>query len=153
VAITPAICEELVFRGVLLHGFGTRMSAWSSIATSALVFGAFHLSTETVIRFLPTAWLGLLFGYVAWHSRSIVTSMLMHLVNNGAVVLLLAAPALHARFGDGAPPWPLLAVAPLLLIAGLRLLPRRIPRAPAVPPADRRRAARNATVSDLESRR
>jgi sodium transport system permease protein len=125
VAVTPAICEELVFRGVLLHSFASRMPAWGAIAASALVFGAFHLSTETVIRFLPTLWLGLLFGYVAWHSRSIVTSMLMHLVNNGAVVLLLASPALQARFGDGAPPWPALALAPLLLLAGLRLLPRR----------------------------
>jgi sodium transport system permease protein len=125
IAVTPAICEELVFRGVLLQGLGTRLPPWGTIAASALVFAAFHLSTETVIRFLPTLWLGLLFGYVVWRTRSIATSMLMHAFNNGAVVLLLASPALQARFGDGAPPWPVLALAPLLLLAGLRLLPRR----------------------------
>ena len=124
IALTPAICEELVFRGVLLHGFGTRLPAWGSIAASALVFGAFHLSSETAIRFLPTLWLGLLFGYAVWRTRSIAVSMLMHLLNNASVVLLLAIPALGGRFADPSvpPPWLLLLAAPLLLGAGYRLL-------------------------------
>jgi hypothetical protein len=65
---------------------------WRAVLVSALVFGAFHLSFETAIRFLPTAWLGLVLGYVVWHTRSIFTGMLMHLVNNATVVLLLSTP-------------------------------------------------------------
>jgi hypothetical protein len=61
--------------------------------------------------------------------------MLMHLVNNAAVVVLVSSPWLRERFSDpsGQPPWLLVAVAPLLLWAGLRLLPRR---GDAVGPAD-----------------
>jgi sodium transport system permease protein len=130
VAVTPAICEELVFRGVLLQGFGSRLPMWGSIAASALIFGAFHLSFETAMRFLPTAWLGLLLGYTVWHSRSIFTGMLMHLVNNGFIVVLLYLPALQQRLLDpaGQPPWLVVAVAPAVLYAGLRLLPRRSER-------------------------
>jgi sodium transport system permease protein len=126
-AVTPAICEELAFRGVVLHGFGARGGMWVAVLGSALIFGAFHLSTETVIRFLPTAWLGLLLGYVVWHSRSIFTGMLMHLLNNGLVIVLLWLPGMQERFAaPGAPPpWLFVVLAPVALFAGVRLLPRR----------------------------
>ncbi|HEX7243731.1 MAG TPA: CPBP family intramembrane glutamic endopeptidase, partial [Longimicrobiaceae bacterium] len=103
--------------------------AWRAVGVSALVFGAFHLSFETAIRFLPTAWLGLLIGTVAWRTRSVFPGMLMHLANNGLAVLVVSVPALRARLvtPEGEPWWPLVAVAPLLLAAGLRLLPRRAP--------------------------
>ncbi|HEV2146902.1 MAG TPA: ABC transporter permease subunit/CPBP intramembrane protease [Longimicrobiaceae bacterium] len=126
VAVTPAVCEELVFRGVLLQGLGREMRMWRAVGTSALVFGAFHLSFETAIRFLPTAWLGLLIGYVVWHTRSVFAGMLMHFANNGLAVAAMSVPALRTRLvSDGEPVWPLVAAAPLLLWAGFRLLPRR----------------------------
>jgi sodium transport system permease protein len=127
VALLPAVCEELVFRGVLLQAFERTGRMWRAVLVSALVFGAFHLSFETAIRFLPTAFLGVLLAYVVWQTRSIFTGMLMHLVNNAAVVLLVSTPALRERFADasGQPPWLLVAVAPFVLWAGLQLLPRR----------------------------
>jgi sodium transport system permease protein len=136
VALTPAICEELVFRGVLLQSLGRSASMWKAVLFSALVFGAFHLSFETAIRFLPTAFLGLLLGYVVWHTRSLYTGMLMHLVNNAMVVVLVSTPALRERFADlsGQPPWLIVALAPFLLWAGLRLLPRREESEPAPGP-------------------
>jgi sodium transport system permease protein len=126
VAVTPAICEELVFRGVLLQGL-SRTRMWRAVLVSALVFGAFHLSFETAIRFLPTAWLGLVLGWVVWHTRSLFTGMMMHLVNNSVVVILISTPALRDRFSDpsGQPPWLLVALGPLLLWMGARMLPRR----------------------------
>jgi sodium transport system permease protein len=126
-ALTPAICEELVFRGVLLHAFGTRLGAAGAIGASALVFGAFHLSSISAIRFLPTAWLGLLLAVVVWRTRSIVPAMIMHLLNNATVLILIATPALHQRFdaGGGQPPWLLVGIAPFLLVAGWLALPAR----------------------------
>ncbi len=131
-ALVPAVCEELVFRGVLLQGL-SRSSRWRAVLLSALIFGAFHLSFETAMRFLPTAFLGVLLGYVVWQTRSIFPGMVMHLVNNAVVVLLISTPALRDGLADpsGQPPWLLVAFAPLVLWTGLRLLPRRPDPAPA----------------------
>jgi sodium transport system permease protein len=123
VAVTPAICEEVVFRGVLLQGT-RRLGATTAILLNAAVFGAFHLSFETVYRFLPTFWLGLLLATVAWHTRSLWVVMVMHGVNNGIVVLLAALPWLRERMGDpeAAPPLLLVPIGVALLIGGMRLL-------------------------------
>jgi sodium transport system permease protein len=124
VALTPAICEELVFRGVLLNGLRSRLGMIAAVIGSAAIFAAFHLSFETAVRFLPTFWLGLLLAYVAWNTRSIFPAMLMHFVNNGVVVVLVSTTALRESFADptGQPPWLLVLVAPLLLVLGVRML-------------------------------
>ena len=127
IAVTPAICEELVFRGVLLQGLARELPMRRAVVGSAVIFGAFHLSFETVIRFLPTAWLGLLMGYVVWHTRSLYTSMLMHFLANGAAVVLVSTTGLQAYiFGPtGTPRWLAVGGAGIALAAGLYLLPRR----------------------------
>jgi membrane protease YdiL (CAAX protease family) len=127
VAVTPAVCEEAVFRGVLFQGLAREERMWRTVVLSALVFGAFHLSGETAIRFLPTAWIGVLMGIVVWRTRSIFSSMLMHFVNNGFAVVVVSRPEVrHALMSDaGEPNWWLVALAPLALAAGLWLLPRR----------------------------
>jgi len=127
VAVTPAVCEEAVFRGVLFQGLAREERMWRTVVVSALVFGAFHLSGETAIRFLPTAWIGVLMGIVVWRTRSIFSSMLMHFVNNGFAVVVVSRPELRRALmsAAGEPNWWLVALAPLALAAGLWLLPRR----------------------------
>jgi sodium transport system permease protein len=127
VAVTPAVCEEVVFRGVLFQGLTREERMWHAVLASALVFGAFHLSGETAIRFLPTAWIGVLMGIVVWRTRSIFCSMLMHFVNNGLAVVVVSRPEVrHLVMSDaGEPNWWLVALAPLALAAGVWLLPRR----------------------------
>lgn len=127
VGILPGICEELVFRGFLFRALARRSGQWTTIVITALVFGAFHLSVETAIRLLPTAWLGIVMGYVAWHSRSTIATMVMHLVNNALAVVIVSTPTLRGWiFADGMTPhWSVLAAAPILLAAGVVLLPRR----------------------------
>jgi membrane protease YdiL (CAAX protease family) len=67
-------------------------------------------------------------GYVAWHSRSIFASMLMHFANNAFVVLLLWQPGVRrAVLSGGSLSWPLVAGGVVLLSAGIWLLPRRLP--------------------------
>lgn len=127
IAVTPAVCEELVFRGILLQGLSRELPMARAVVGSAIIFGAYHLSYETVIRFLPTAWLGLLLGYVAWNTRSIYPSILMHAINNGAILLLVASTDLQAYLvgPEGEPKWIALPFALVVLAAGVRLLPRR----------------------------
>jgi sodium transport system permease protein len=126
VAFTPAVCEELVFRGVLLQSLRREMGRWRAVLLSAAIFGAFHLSFETALRFLPTAFIGVLMGWVVWHSRSLFASMLMHFINNAFVVVLLWQPAMQKlAFRGESLAWPTVAGGAVLLALGLRLLPRR----------------------------
>ncbi len=125
-AITPAFCEEIVFRGVLLGG--TRpLGPWKAILLNGLVFGAFHLSTETVVRFLPTAWLGIVIAWAVWRTRSLGTGMLMHFLNNGTILLVASIPVLRSALSNpnAPPPWWLVLVAVVALAAGVTILNRR----------------------------
>ncbi|MBI4541181.1 MAG: CPBP family intramembrane metalloprotease, partial [Gemmatimonadetes bacterium] len=123
-ALTPAICEEVVFRGVLLGGTRSTITASGALLVNAAAFGAFHLSFESAIRFLPAAWTGLFLAWAVWRTGSIWTSVLMHFVNNGLIVIIVSTPALSRWIGTGtlAPPWYLLPLAVLALGTGARLL-------------------------------
>jgi sodium transport system permease protein len=126
IALTPAICEEAVFRGVLLAGTRTRMAPWRVVLLNGLVFGAFHLSFYTAFRLLPTAWLGILLAWVVLRTRSIWLGALMHFVNNGSVVVMAASPWILERFSDPTEPPPLWLLVPAFvsLLAGLSLVER-----------------------------
>ena len=123
-AVTPALCEEAVFRGVLLSGTRESGSAIRIALLNGLVFGVFHVSFESVFRFLPTAWLGAVLAWAVLTTSSIWVGTLMHFVNNGSIVLMASIPALRAWLegGGGAPPWVLLAPALLAVAVGVRLL-------------------------------
>jgi sodium transport system permease protein len=84
VAVTPAICEELLCRGVLLPALRGPLGRVGAVLASSILFGALHLSPY---RFVPTFLLGVAFGSIALAARSVVPAILAHLVNNGAVVL------------------------------------------------------------------
>ncbi len=123
-ALTPAICEEAAFRGVLLSGIRGDGPIVRVALVNGLLFGAFHIFFESAFRFLPTAWLGFILAWAVLSSRSIWVGVLMHFVNNGSIVLVASIPALRAWLegGGGAPPWVLLAPALLAVGVGVRLL-------------------------------
>ncbi len=85
VALAPAICEEVLFRGVLVRGLATRFIAPFAIAIAAAVFSLYHLR---VVQLLPTFTLGLALGYLALRADSALPGMLAHLVNNTAALLV-----------------------------------------------------------------
>jgi len=100
VAATPALCEEVLFRGVVLRGLATRLTPVGAIVITGLLFGMFHLN---VWKLLPTALLGIVLSWVALESRSLVTSMVVHFINNGMLVTLssLKADERLATLGRG----------------------------------------------------
>ena len=127
-AVTPAICEELLFRGVILRGLLSRMSPSAAILTSAALFGIFHIE---LYRLLPTAMLGVMLGFIAWKSGSVGPSMLAHFLNNG-ILMFLGSRGWDERF-DALPTGPkaaLLAGAVVSVAAGAWLLARQKPPAP-----------------------
>lgn len=86
VAITPAICEEIAFRGALLGCFRGAKSKWTGIVIVSLIFGACHGS---IWRMIPTAILGVTMGYILVETDNMLYNMLFHFVNNAIPVLLL----------------------------------------------------------------
>lgn len=90
-SLIPAFCEEWFFRGMLLRALSKEWKAWSAIVTTAILFGVFHILSNSAIsldRFLPTMLIGILLGYVAWKSNSIWPSFILHSLHNATVAFL-----------------------------------------------------------------
>ena len=83
-AVTPAICEEILFRGYLQRQTERSLGWVWSIVGIGVVFGLYHLR---LTQFVPLALLGTYLGYVTWASGSLFTAMLIHFLNNGLAVL------------------------------------------------------------------
>ncbi len=85
IAITPAICEELLFRGYVQRQAERSMGAFWGICFTGVVFGMYHLQPTKVV---PLAALGIFLGYLTWRSGSLVPAILVHFLNNGIAVLI-----------------------------------------------------------------
>lgn len=123
VALTPALCEEAFFRGLMLSGL-RRLGPWAAIGISGLLFGLLHGS---IYQLLPTFILGLLLGYAVWRSESIYCSVLIHALNNGLIATLVWANG-GKDPGFQTVPWALTLGAILIMGTGLALLTRPAPR-------------------------
>ncbi|NMA06269.1 MAG: CPBP family intramembrane metalloprotease [Ruminococcaceae bacterium] len=82
-ALMPAFLEELLFRGVLLERL-RKYGNVLAITMSSLVFALIH---GNVVGFLFIFMLGLVFGYIAVLSESLIPSIIMHLLNNSIALL------------------------------------------------------------------
>lgn len=123
-AILPAVCEELTFRGVIFRGFLNSRGPWAAIIGSAFCFGLMHLS---LFRMFPTFVLGVLAGYAAWKTRSLWPAILIHLLNNGMVVLSLVlqpGAALGAENPDPVGQWVFPGMGLALMAGGVVILAR-----------------------------
>lgn len=87
VAIIPAICEELFFRGVMQKELNRHLSnPHVGIILTSIVFSAIHMSVE---GFTARLLLGLVLGYTYHYTKSLWYPILLHLFNNGLQVLAL----------------------------------------------------------------
>lgn len=87
-ALMPALCEELLFRGMTQYAFSRDGHTALGAVVTAVLFGVYHLSP---IRIPLMAMTGLLLCYALVRSGSIFVPMLMHFVNNAVSVLLATA--------------------------------------------------------------
>ena len=88
VALFPAICEEVVFRGVLQYSLQRHGTPRIAILLTGVVFGLFHMDP---IRIPVAAMTGIALCYALYRSRSILVPMLMHFANNAVSAVLSAA--------------------------------------------------------------
>lgn len=118
-AITPAVCEEMFFRGVLQKFFvGNIRNKHIAILLTAFIFSAIHMQFSGL---LPRFILGTVLGYLFYSSGSLWLSIVAHATNNALVVIaafffgaeVSASPDLSAY----ANPWWICAIVAGLAIA------------------------------------
>lgn len=84
VALTPAICEELTMRGVVLSGYDKVGRSKAAVATGFL-FGILHMNLQ---QFFYAFALGILFAYLVRITNSILSTILCHFTFNGIQVTM-----------------------------------------------------------------
>ncbi len=96
IAVLPAVCEELAFRGFILSGLRHTGHKWRAIILTSIFFGLTHsILQQSIIACL----LGVVIGYLAVQSGSILPCMLFHVCHNGLAVLTTRiTPAALERF-------------------------------------------------------
>lgn len=89
VALAPAICEELMFRGYIFSAMEAGMKYRNAILLSSVIFGVYHMS---IVKFFTTALLGMVICHVSYKSKSIFPGMLMHFLNNALACVVMYYP-------------------------------------------------------------
>lgn len=85
IALVPAFCEEVLFRGYVLRAFEKSWGIIVAIITSGIIFGLFHIQ---IANLLPLATLGMILALMTWLSGSLWPAIVAHFINNGAAVLV-----------------------------------------------------------------
>ncbi len=93
IAVLPAICEELIYRGFLMSGI-SEYGQTGAIIVSSIAFGLMHATIQQI----PFAFaIGLFLGYVFLRFKSIVLPIVLHFINNFiACVLMILQNYLHS---------------------------------------------------------
>ena len=86
IAVVPAVCEEMLFRG-LLQSFliKRRMNIHLAIWLVATIFGIVHFQFAGI---LARVFLGAVLGYLFYYSRTLWLPIVVHALNNAGAVLL-----------------------------------------------------------------
>ncbi len=85
IALIPAFCEEILFRGYVLRAFEKSWGIITAIVVSGVIFGLFHIQ---IANLLPLATLGMVLALMTWLSGSLWPAIVAHFINNGAAVLI-----------------------------------------------------------------
>jgi len=84
-AVLPAICEELAFRGFVLSGLRHIGHKWWAIGFSAIAFGIVHPILQQQIG---AAAVGVALGYLAIQTGNLLPCMVFHAIYNGMALSL-----------------------------------------------------------------
>ncbi len=83
-AVLPGICEEIAFRGILLHALSRRFRPLPLCLLTGGVFALFHME---LARLLPTAAIGVVLAALTLATGSIFPAMLWHALNNALAIV------------------------------------------------------------------
>jgi len=120
--LVAPIVEEMLFRGYLqkiLEDYWRDIT--KAILVTSIFFAMIHLNPYWIVQIYL---LGLVLGYLAWRTNSIIPSIIMHSLNNGfAVFLINASEKFNHYYNWHAHVHPLwIITAIILIIIGLKML-------------------------------
>lgn len=130
---TPAICEELFFRGYAQRAFMARLRPGVAVFLSGFVFALFHMEPANIV---PLTLLGWFIGYIYRKTGTLSVPAVAHAANNFVALMLLLAesriPGLSISGGDAAIVsmwqwWVLLLVTMVLFFMLMRRFPGEVP--------------------------
>jgi hypothetical protein len=84
VVVVAPVVEELIFRGVIMHGLMRNYSKGTAVFFSGLLFALFHLNPW---QFPATFVLGLILGWIMIRTRNIGLCITGHAINNFLVLM------------------------------------------------------------------
>lgn len=84
IGVTPAIFEELVFRGVIYNEY-KKVNIRKAALVNGLLFGIMHMNLQ---QFFYATILGVLLTYLIYYTGSIFAPILFHFVINSSQVIL-----------------------------------------------------------------
>ena len=88
VALTPSICEEFLFRGLVQYNLSKASNYKLGFIITGVIFAMYHTNP---FNFIPLVALGVYFGYLVYKSGSIYLSIIAHFVNNFSAAYLYYA--------------------------------------------------------------
>jgi membrane protease YdiL (CAAX protease family) len=136
IALVPAVCEELLFRGLFLSGLRRLIGDWPAVIIVGTVFASIHVVPLVITApgaavgmMIPLTILGLCLTILTVRTGTLIYASILHFANN----LLALVMANHASdafvetwMSDGVALAVLTPIALVLLVAWLRLA-RRYP--------------------------
>ncbi|HHV39308.1 MAG TPA: CPBP family intramembrane metalloprotease [Tepidimicrobium sp.] len=78
IALTPGICEEVMFRGIIMSAYD-ELGRAKAIIYSSILFGIFHFNAQNL---LGPIFLGILFAIIIYKTNSLIATIIGHTVNN-----------------------------------------------------------------------
>ena len=92
VALTPAICEEVLFRGLIQRTLESASTGFRAAVIGGIIFGLYHLNP---FSFVALAVLGMYFGFLVYRSNNLSVAIAAHFFNN-----FVACLAVYLQLND-----------------------------------------------------
>ena len=96
IVVSPATCEELLFRGMILSGFRQHVQPILAVLIISFLFAIAHAN---IFRFMPVFVLGISLTFIALRTRSIFLSMIAHCIHNGILITSITNQAIANHLG------------------------------------------------------
>jgi sodium transport system permease protein len=87
-AVIPAICEELAFRGFIFGGLIRQNGVLRAILVSSIFFGLSHGVLQQTIG---ATIMGLVLGLIAWRTGGVLCGIVLHMTHNSLTMIVARA--------------------------------------------------------------